>query len=169
MSAWITGAFLVLSAATAAYSGYTSYQAGKEADENQEAADKIAAKHEQNAAYAGGLEKRRRELLEPTKVAGLTLAADLERDTDQSRIAGQANVGLMPSLGLAQKAGTAAVLQSGAGIGGARDMAMRQTVSNAFLTGKASQLAGIGASARGDDINRKMQIIRSGQQTAEFK
>jgi hypothetical protein len=166
MTAWITGTLLVVSTG---YSIYTSEQQAKEAEKNQKAADKFAAQHEQNAKYASGLEKRRRELLEPTKVAGITLAADLERDTDQSSIAGQANNTLTPSLGLAQKAGTAKVLQSGASIGGARDMAMRQTVSNAFLTGKASQLTGIGTSARADDINRKIGIIRSGQQTAEFK
>jgi len=153
----------------AGYSAYSSYQQAQDAEKKEKEANKIGAMFGENSKYAQGLEARRRALLQPTKVAGLTLGSELNNNIDASRIRGEMNTTTMPQLGLANAGSRLRATGSGARVGGARDISETGRIGSTFAGAKAIQSAGLGAMVRSDNTNRRLNIIKAGQQTAEFK
>ena len=169
VSAHAVGIGVTAVVAGAGYSAYSSYEQAKAAEKEAKKAEKIGALFGANSKYAQGLEMRRRKLLEPTKAAGLTLGNELKNNIDGSRISGGLNNSIMPHLGIANAATKLRATGSGARVGGARDISETGRIGSAFAESKAIQSAGLGAMVRSDNTNRKLNIIKAGQQTTEMK
>lgn len=167
MAVWIAGAMVVM-ASTAVYGAYSSYEAGKEAEDQQKKAEEIGALYGENADYAKQLERRRTTLLQPTLSAGLSLGEQMGQDADGTRLQGELNTSMAPRIGLANQAEKTQVINTGARVGGARDVSATRTITNMYAGTKAGQSAGLAAATKSDNQNRKIATVKAGQQLSQL-